>query len=206
MPMNPETKDKLLQLLKTHSVFHGDFALSSGGRSRYYVDCKLTTMNPEGAWLVGNVMYDLIHAEVQRRRIKVDGVGGLTLGADPIALAIGMISYHRNPHDSLQVFTVRKSAKAHGQTKLIEGRFRKGDRVVVIDDVVTKGDSTLQAIEAVRREGGIVEFAAVLVDRQEGGRDKIEAKGLALVAAFNRTELLGPDDVAAKTPVSVSAL
>jgi orotate phosphoribosyltransferase len=189
--MQNDSKSHLLQILKKNSVFHGDFALSSGGRSPYYIDCRLTTLNPEGASLVGELLCDLIDAEAARRHIRIDAVGGLTLGADPVALAVGLASFRRRPGGFLQVFTVRKTPKAHGQTKLIEGNFKEGDRVVVVDDVVTKGDSTLKAIEAVRAAGGTVEFAVVLVDREEGGRQNIESKGTPVFPLFTKSDLIG---------------
>jgi orotate phosphoribosyltransferase len=186
-----EARTALLNLLQSKSVFHGDFTLSSGAKSNYYIDCRLTTFDPGGAWLVGQLMHALIRKEQSTRKVKVAAVGGLTMGADPVALAVGMYSHSAKDASPFQVFSVRKSPKAHGQTKLIEGNFKKGDTVVVIDDVVTRGDSTIAAINAIKKEGGTVAFVAVLVDRQEGGREKIEAMGHPVVALFTRSELLG---------------
>lgn len=188
--MHEDLRAHLLQILKKNSVFHGDFALSSGGRSSYYIDCRLTTLNPEGANAVGELLYRVIRAEASRRKVHIDSVGGLTMGADPVALSVGLASFRHAPANVLQVFTVRKAPKAHGQTKLIEGNFKPGHRVVVVDDVVTRGDSTLKAIEAVRAAGGAVEFAAVLVDREEGGRQNIESQGVSLLSLFTKTDLL----------------
>jgi len=115
------------------------------------------------------------------------------MGADPIALAVGMYSAFANQSSPMQTFIVRKTPKAHGQAKLIEGNFKAGDSVVVIDDVVTRGDSTIKAIEAVKHAGGRIAFVAVLVDRQQGGRDKIELMGYPVVEAFQRDELLTID-------------
>lgn len=186
-----EARPALLDMLQRKSVFRGDFTLSSGAKSNYYVDCKLTTLDPAGIWLIGQLMHDLIRKEQAARRVNVNAVGGLTMGADPIALAVGMYSHWAKDAAPVQVFCVRKSPKAHGQTKLIEGNFKRGDAVVVIDDVVTRGESTIAAINAVEKEGGTVAFVAVLVDRQEGGRDKIEAMGHSVVALFTKRELLG---------------
>lgn len=186
-----EARTALLVLLRKKSVFHGEFTLSSGARSNYYIDCRLTTFDPAGAWLVGQLMHSLIRKEQAARNVNVAAVGGLTMGADPVALAVGMYSHCAKDAAPLQVFSVRKSPKAHGQTKLVEGNFKKGDTVVVIDDVVTRGESTIAAINAIEREGGTVAFAAVLVDRQEGGRQKIEAMGHPVVALFTKGELLG---------------
>ncbi len=186
-----EAKAALLNLLQKKSVFHGDFTLSSGAKSNYYIDCRLTTFDPEGAWLVGQLMHSLIRKEQTSRKVNVAAVGGLTMGADPVALAVGMYSHWAKDASPLQVFSVRKSPKAHGQTKLIEGNFKKGDTVVVIDDVVTRGESTIAAINAIEKEGGTVVFVAVLVDRQEGGREKIEAMAHPVFALFTKGELLG---------------
>jgi len=186
-----EAKAALLNLLQKKSVFHGDFTLSSGAKSNYYIDCRLTTFDPEGAWLVGQLMHSLIRKEQTARKVNVVAVGGLTMGADPVALAVGMYSHWTKDAPPWQVFSVRKAPKAHGQTKLIEGNFKKGDAVVVIDDVVTRGESTIAAINAIEKEGGSVVFVAVLVDRQEGGREKIEALGHPVVALFTKDELLG---------------
>jgi orotate phosphoribosyltransferase len=185
-----DTKAELLELLKQKSVFYGDFTLSSGAKSKSYVDCRLTTLDPKGAWLVGQVLRGLIRREEEARGLSIQAVGGLTMGADPIALAIGMVSTWAKDPKPFQVFVVRKAAKAHGQTKLIEGNFKRGDTVVVVDDVITRGDSTLAAIRAVTDEGGKVAFVAVLVDREEGGRQKIEELGYPVVPVFQRRELI----------------
>lgn len=189
--IDPVEKAELLELLKKKSVFHGDFTLASGAKSRFYVDCKLTTFDPRGAWLVGRLMHSLIRREEAVRGLKIDGLGGLTMGSDPIALAVSMVSYSSKDARPLQAFAVRKSPKSHGQTKLIEGNFAKGDTVVVLDDVVTRGESTITAIDAVLKEGGKIPFVAVLIDRQEGGRDKIEARGFPVVSLFNRLDVFG---------------
>ena len=186
-----QARTELADLLRRKSVFHGDFTLSSGARSNYYLDCRLTTLDPKGAWLVGQTMHTLIRKEQAARNARIDAVGGLTMGADPIGLAVGMFSHSVHDQPPLQVFSVRKAPKGHGQTKLIEGNFRKGDTVVVLEDVVTSGDSTVAVINAVVKEGGTVAFVAVLVDRQEGGRKKIEAMGHSVVSLFTRDELLG---------------
>jgi orotate phosphoribosyltransferase len=192
---NEQAKAELLQLLKQKSVFHGDFTLSSGATSKYYIDCRLTTMDGRGAWLVGLLMHSLIRREEAARGLRVQAIGGLTMGADPIALATAIYSQSAGDPAPLRAFSVRKAAKAHGQTKLIEGNFSKGDSVCVIDDVVTKGDSTIAAINSVNGEAGRVAFVAVLVDRQQGGREKIEAMGYRVVPLFTRDELVGAEDV-----------
>jgi len=185
-----DLRAELLGILRTKSVFHGDFTLSSGAKSKYYVDCRLTTLDARGAWLIGQLMHTLVRREERSRNLRIDAVGGLTMGADPVALATGMISCWARDAEALRIFCVRKAPKGHGQTKRIEGNFKAGDTVVVVDDVVTSGNSTITAINAVVKEGGQVAFAAVLVDRQEGGREKIEAMGCPLLSIFKRDELL----------------
>jgi orotate phosphoribosyltransferase len=115
----------------------------------------------------------------------------MTLGADPISLAVGMASATKNPAEALQVFTVRKEPKGHGAGKQIEGNFKAGSTVIVVDDVITTGGSTLKAIDAIEREGGKVAFCLVLVDREEGGREAIEARGIHVLPLFTRSTLLG---------------
>lgn len=181
---------ELLEMLRSRSVFYGDFVLSSGSRSSHYFDCKLTTLSPPAAWLVGELVVEQIREFEEARGIKIAAVGGLTMGADPISLAAGMVSYRQDPGNFLDVFIVRKTPKAHGQTKLIEGAPVAGRTVVVIDDVVTRGDATIAAIEAIRQEGGIVALAVVLVDREEGGRAKIEERGVPVVSVFRKSDIL----------------
>jgi orotate phosphoribosyltransferase len=184
-------RQSLLAKLKEKSVAFGDFVLSSGGRSSFYIDCRLTTLDPQGACLVGRVMNAMIQREIAESGVPAVAVGGLTMGADPVALAIGMTSWMESSSKILQVFSVRKAPKGHGQTKLIEGNFAAGDTVVVLDDVVTRGDSTIRAIESIEAAGGKIGFVAVLVDREEGGADKIRALGHKVLSVFKRVELTG---------------
>jgi len=190
VPTADQARIELIDLLRKQSIFHGDFTLASGAKSKYYFDCRLTTLDPKGAWLVGQLMHSLIRREEAARKLTIAAVGGLTMGADPVAMAVTMFSYWAKEGAPLQTFSVRKNPKAHGQTKLIEGNFKKGDAVVIVDDVVTRGDSTIAAINAVANEGGKIAFVLVLVDRQEGGREKIEALGCPVFSIFKRDELL----------------
>jgi orotate phosphoribosyltransferase len=176
-------------MLVEKSVCRGTFTLASGATSDLYVDCRQTTMDPRGAILVGRVGWELLKSAAAEQSVKVDAIGGLTMGADPIALSIGIAAHLEDPLSALGAFTVRKSPKAHGRNKLIEGVFKCGDSVVVIDDVITTGGSTLQAINAVEAEGGKVAFVLVLVDRCEGGRERIEARGHKVIAVFTRSDL-----------------
>ncbi len=182
---------ELLELLRKKSVFHGDFTLSSGAKSKYYIDCRLTTLDAHGAWLIGQLMHALVREAEKERKIRIDSVGGLTMGADPVALATGMMSSWAGDTEPLRIFCVRKAPKAHGQTKLIEGNFKSGDNVVVLEDVVTSGNSAITAINAVTQEGGKVAFVAALVDRHEGGGERIGAMGYPLLSLFQKDELLG---------------
>lgn len=174
---------QLVHLLASRSAKRGQFTLASGRQSTLYIDARLTTMSPEGLLVIGSLGLRTI-----RDSWTVDSVGGLTLGADPISYAI---SYASGLTDQpLRAFTVRKEAKAHGTGKLIEGPFRAGDRVVVIEDVITTGKSALKAVAAVRSAGGTVAGVLALVDREEGGREAIEAAGITVVALVTAQELM----------------
>ncbi len=190
MPTSDSAQDLLLAKLRQKSVFFGDFTLASGAKSNYYIDCRLTTLDAEGACLVGQAMYGMIREEIERSGAKPVAVGGLTMGADPISVAIGMNSWMQNPSAPLQIFSVRKAPKAHGQTKLIEGNFKSGDSVVIVEDTVTSGDSTLKAIDAVEQAGGKVAMVAVLADRCQGGVEKIASRGYKVLALFKKDQLL----------------
>ncbi len=180
----------LLSILKERSVCEGSFILASGAQSDLYIDAKLTTLDPRGAHLVGEVGWRLVKETAQRLGVHVDAIGGLTMGADPIALSIGIAAFNHNPSAALQTFTVRKTPKPHGRNKLIEGNFSSGDSVVVVDDVITTGGSTLKAIAAVEASGGKVAFVLVLVDREEGGRQAIEQGGHKVVSIFTREDVV----------------
>ena len=140
MLTNLEAQKKLLSLLQTKSVSYGDFVLSSGAKSKYYVDCKLTTLDPEGGCLVGQVMYSLIQKQALALGVTIHSVGGLTMGADPIAFAVGMYSFWTHQAAVLKPFIVRKTPKTHGKAQRIEGNFKPGELVVVLDDVITRGE------------------------------------------------------------------
>lgn len=191
MPSPSEDRNELADILRAKSVKTGDFVLASGKRSDLYVDCRVTTLDPRGAVLVGRLLHDMVRREEAARGVSIDGIGGLTMGADPIALAVAMTSSLNGDARPINCFTVRKEPKGHGRGRRIEGNFKAGDRVVVVDDVITTGDSTLKAIAAVEEEGGKVAFVAVLVDRDEGGCANIEGKGYPVVAAYKRGDLVG---------------
>ncbi|MEN9991128.1 MAG: orotate phosphoribosyltransferase [Verrucomicrobiota bacterium] len=180
----------LRQLLLEKSVRTGTFTLASGKTSDLYIDCRVTTLDPVGANWVGELGWQTVQAYLTEKGMHVDAIGGMTMGADPISLAIGMTSARQNPSQPLQVFTVRKEPKGHGRGKQIEGNFHEGNTVIVVDDVITTGGSTLKAIDAIEAAGGKIAFALVLVDREEGGRAAIEARGIPVVALFTRSSLL----------------
>lgn len=185
----PDSRAELLALLKEKSFATGDFTLASGKKSSFYIDCRMTTLDARGACLIGDVLLGLVANKAAERGEAVDAVGGLTMGADPIAVAVSMASSMKNEATPIHAFCVRKEPKGHGKGKQVEGNFSEGSAVVVLDDVITTGGSTLKAIEAIEREGGKVAFVAVLVDREEGGRENIENAGYSVVSAFKISEL-----------------
>lgn len=186
-----ETATALKKLLLEKSVRTGNFTLASGKQSDLYIDCRMTALDPFGANLIGELGWHAVRSKIHSEKLAVKAIGGMTLGADPISLATGMASAKSHPDEALQVFTVRKEPKGHGAGKQIEGNFQSGDLVVVVDDVITTGGSTLKAIDAIEREGGKIAFCLVLVDREEGGRQAIEARGVHVIPLFTRSTLLG---------------
>jgi len=179
-------KDRLKELILEYAFQFSDepiFKLAHGGTSQFYFNCKKLTLDPEGQYLIGNLVFDSI------RGSDVDAIGGLTLGADPIANAVAYTSWLRK--DPIQSFVVRKKQKDHGIVNMIEGKVRPGDRVVVVDDVITTGGSTLQAIAACRQSRLDVIKVVVLVDRQEmRGRENILEEVPQVEALVTRSEIL----------------
>jgi orotate phosphoribosyltransferase len=168
--------EDLASLLLARSVKHGDFVLASGARSSYYIDARLTTMSARGQAIIGGLGLETIRGAGWAPQ----AVGGLTLGADPVAYAIAHASAQEGP--IIDAFSVRKTAKGHGTGKRIEGNFQPGNAVVVVEDVITSGGSARQAIEAVEAEGGMVLGVLAVVDREEGGRQSLEQGGYHVVA------------------------
>lgn len=170
-------RQELLRLLAIKSFRLGNFKLSSGGRSDYYIDCRTTTLDARGAQLTGQVFLE----EIQRRGWNPEAIGGLTMGADPIVVAVAMTS------GTLNGFLVRKAEKQHGTGQRVEGFRGKGAKVVIVDDVCTTGASTIQAIEASREFGFDVAGVMCLVEREEAhGRADVEkaAAQAPFVAVF----------------------
>jgi orotate phosphoribosyltransferase len=175
---------ELIALLLDRSLKRGDFVLASGARSSWYVDCRPTTMSARGQRLIGALGL----AAIREAGWKPVAVGGLTMGADPVAYAIAAAS--ADDSQPVDAFSVRKEPKDHGTGKRIEGNFAPGDAVVVIEDVITSGKSALSAIEAVRAEGGTVLGVLAVLDREAGGRERIEAEGVVVKALVSAKELL----------------
>jgi orotate phosphoribosyltransferase len=177
-------RDELRALLVERSIRKGDFVLASGARSSYYIDARLTTMSGAGQRLIGRLGLATLDAAGWHPAV----VGGLTLGADPVAYSIAHAASLAGR--ALDAFTVRKEPKAHGTGRRIEGGFKPGMEVVVVEDVVTSGESALKAIRAVEEEGGRVLGVLAVVDRQEGGRQRLEDAGYPLLTLFTAAELL----------------
>ncbi|NPB07853.1 MAG: orotate phosphoribosyltransferase [Aquificae bacterium] len=178
-------REKLKELIKERALKVADkpvFKLSSGKLSTYYIDLKQITFDPEGIYLVGKVMYSLI------KEFGPDGAGGLTLGADPIAYAVSFVSLMDG--SPVKPFVVRKEPKGHGMKRQIEGLLKEGQRVAVLEDVVTTGSSSLKAVRACREYGLEVIGVFAVVDREEGGKENIEKEGLPLYSVFKISELL----------------
>ena len=176
--------EALEQVLRRRSLTRGEFVLASGKRSSYYIDCRRTTMAAEGLALVGRTGL----AAIRKAGWDPVAVGGLTMGADPVAYAIAMASGSTDL--VVDAFSVRKAAKEHGAKRRVEGNFSAGDRVVVVEDVITTGGSALQAIAALEEEGGVILGVLAVVDREEGGREAIETRGHAVVALTTSSALL----------------
>lgn len=179
-----DDRSRLLHRLATTSARRGQFTLASGRQSTLYIDARLTTMHPEGLALVGTLGL----AALEGSGWGVAALGGLTLGADPIAYAIAHASQLAGR--PLRAFTVRKEPKQHGTGRQVEGPFTAGDRVAIVEDVITTGGSALKAIDAVRRAGGDIAGVLALVDREEGGREAIEQAGVPVLPLVTASELL----------------
>lgn len=167
--------ESLRHLLLERSVRRGDFVLASGRRSSYYIDCRLATMSAKGMVLIGRMGWDAI----RQAGWRPVSVGGLTMGADPVAYAIAAASFASD--QPVDAFSVRKEAKDHGTERLIEGNFKPGDPVVVVEDVITTGESAARALAAVEQAGGSVLGVLAVVDRDQGGRRALEADGRRVV-------------------------
>jgi orotate phosphoribosyltransferase len=178
-------KEKLKKLILEKSLKVADkpiFKLSSGKLSTYYIDLRVLTLDPEGGYIIGNLIFDMIKDE------KPDAIGGLTLGADPISYAVSFVSYLKN--EPIKPFVVRKQPKGHGTGKQIEGNVKEGDKVIIVDDVITTGGSALKAAKVAKDNGLEVLEIIAIVDREEGGKENIEKEGFRFRPIFRISELL----------------
>jgi len=187
-------REELLGTLATKSFRLGEFKLSSGGTSDYYIDCRTTTLDARGAQLTGHVFLEEMH----RQEWHADAIGGLTMGADPIVVAVAVVS------GTLNGFLIRKAEKQHGTGQRIEGFRENGARVVIVDDVCTTGSSTIQAIEAAREFGFKISGVMCLVEREEAhGRPNVEkaAAPAPFVAIFTANDIRRAHIAQSKGPV-----
>ena len=178
-------KERLAEIILERSFKYSDnppFTLASGRQSNYYFNCKPTTLDPEGMNLIGTIVFDMV------KGYDITAAGGLTLGADPIANALALISYQKGK--PIKSFIVRKDVKAHGTKSAVEGNVATGEKVLIIDDVITTGGSTITAIEQARGAGLIVERVITLIDREEGGRENILKHVGHVESVFTRTEIM----------------
>lgn len=178
-------KTELIDLICAKSFQYSDqpvFRLASGQMSRYYINCKPVTLSPRGLYLIGHLVFEAL------RDRDIDAVGGITFGADPIAIAAAFVSEMQSA--PIKAFSIRKTQKDHGIVKWIEGDLSAGERVAIVEDVATTGGSTLKAIERARSEGLYVDSVVLLVDRQEGGAENIKKEVPELRSIITRQELL----------------
>ena len=186
MSTNDAQRDRLAQLVSDLAVVRGSVTLASGLESDFYVDMRRATLHHEAAPLIGHVMLDMLE-EAGLSTEDVDAVGGLTMGADPVATAMLHAAASRGL--DLDAFVVRKAAKDHGMRRRVEGPEIAGRRVVVLEDTSTTGGSPLEAVEALREAGATVLAVAVVVDRDTGAKERIEAAGLPYYAALGLDDL-----------------
>jgi orotate phosphoribosyltransferase len=178
-------KERLGEIILDRSFKYSEdppFTLASGKKSNFYFNCKPTTLDPEGMNLIGAIIFDII------KDTDISAAGGLTLGADPIANALAVISYQKGK--PIKSFIVRKDVKDHGTKSAIEGNVSAGEKIVIIDDVITTGGSTITAIEQARKAGLSVEMVITLIDREEGGRENILQHVDNIKSILTRTEIM----------------
>jgi orotate phosphoribosyltransferase len=182
-----DERQRLRDLLLEKSYREGTFTLTSGKTSDFYIDGKQTTLDAEGGYLCGRLLFELIRQNSE----AIDAVGGMTLGADPLVTAVSIVSYLADA--PIPAFIVRKEAKGHGTGNFIEGKknLPPGCRVALVEDVVTTGGTLIQVIERVENEGFKVGLVVTVVDRQEGGAEALAEAGYPLKAIFTRTQLIG---------------
>jgi orotate phosphoribosyltransferase len=187
-PTASDARDRLLQLVRDLAVVHGRVTLSSGAQADYYVDLRRITLHAQAAPLVGQVLLDVLDGwSGSDGGAGIEAVGGLTMGADPVAAALLHAAAARGR--ALDAFVVRKESKAHGLQRRIEGPDVTGRRVVAVEDTSTTGGSVLTAVEALREAGADVVAVAVILDRGTGARERVEAAGLPYLTAYTAADL-----------------
>jgi orotate phosphoribosyltransferase len=181
-----KAKERLIEIILERSFKYSDdppFTLVSGRKSNYYFNCKPTTLDPEAMNLIGEILFEML------ADAEVTAAGGLTLGADPIANALSVISFQKGK--PIRSFIVRKDVKDHGTKSGVEGNVRPGERVAILDDVITTGGSTINAIVRAREAGLVIDRVIALIDREEeSGRENIEAHVARVDAVLTRTEIM----------------
>lgn len=175
-------KSRLIEILNERSVRFGSFVLASGKESDFYVDGRQTTLDPEGSWLISELILDQLHKDVE-------AVGGLTMGADPVACALSAVSWQKGR--PIPAFLIRKQPKGHGLKRCVEGRDRlpEGAKVCIVEDTTTTGGSLLEAIEKAENEGLVVVQTLTVVDREEGASERLAQAGHTLEALVRRSDL-----------------
>ncbi|MEW6162199.1 MAG: orotate phosphoribosyltransferase [Nitrospirota bacterium] len=186
--MSSVLKKRLIELILKKAFKYSEepvFKLVSGRMSNYYFNCKAVALHPEGMYIIGNLIFDLI------KDLNIKGIGGLTLGADPIAYAVAYTSYEKgNP---IEAFVIRKTPKSYGirpGEQWIEGNVKRGDRVIIVEDVITTGKSTIEAITRALGAGLEIVKVIALIDRQEGGKEAIEASGYKVESVITKDEMM----------------
>jgi orotate phosphoribosyltransferase len=184
-----DERQQLKELLLEKSYQQGTFTLTSGKTSDFYIDGKQTTLDAEGSYLCGRLIFDLIKQNPE----TIKGVGGMTLGADPLVTAVSIVSFLDEKAAAIPAFIVRKEAKGHGTGNFLEGKnnLPPGCTVALLEDVVTTGGTLIQVIERVEGEGFKVGLVVTVVDREEGGADALAAAGYPLKSIFTRSQLIG---------------
>lgn len=180
-------RQRLKDLIREKSYRKGSFTLTSGKKSDFYIDCKQTTLDAEGGYLCGRLLYEMLNGSAA----KIEAVGGMTLGADPLVTAVSLVSWlEKQP---IPAFIVRKEAKGHGTGNYLEGKFnlKAGCTVALLEDVVTTGTTLIKVIKRVKDAGYQVGLVATLVDREEGGGEELAKAGYPLHAVFTRSQLTG---------------
>jgi orotate phosphoribosyltransferase len=178
-----DAKKRLFEILKTQAFFKGDFTLSSGKKSNYYLDARLVTLSAEGAFLCGKMIQEIVKDK------KPTAIGGPTLGADPMVGAVGAVSFLQGT--PVKTFIIRKEAKGHGKGKMVEGpELKDSDRIVVIDDVATTGKAFIHSIDALAQDGLKPVACVCIIDRQDGAREALAARGVELFSMFTAAEFL----------------